>query len=109
MGAKGRIACVAVAAATLLGVAAGAAFGADTGWMVNNACRVLTVGGCGVTQAGSTGYVDARENSPCSGSVGVQSQYKTYNGSPTYTSSIRWGASYARVDAPITLYVKVYH
>ena len=106
---RNRMALTAVAASLMLGATAGVAFAADTGWLVNNQSRVLTVDGCGVVQSGSTGYVSATEQSACSGSVGVQSQYRLYSGSPVYTSSITWGAAYARVDAPITLNVKVHH
>lgn len=93
-----------VAAGAIVALSAPLALAAtSTGWMPNNASRLLTVDGCDITQSGFTRYVHAlEEDNSCPGAIGLQVRVKTSSG--TATTGTEWGAYYIRVDAsaPIT-------
>lgn len=99
----------AVAGAFLVSGTTAALAAETTVWMKNNASRLMTVDGCGVTQSGS-GELDkvwAMENTNCSGSIGLRIKYKP--GSTTYTTSVLWGGSKATWSATNITYVQVSH
>lgn len=98
---------VLVAGGVLTASASLAFAAASTGWLVNNASRVLTVDGCTVVQSGFTNYATAVEQTSCSGDVGLAVKYKP--GATTYTTAVLWAGSSVRWDATNVTYVNVYH
>ncbi|ROR93269.1 hypothetical protein EDD28_2677 [Salana multivorans] len=103
-----RVRRLAIGLITLIatfGVATGAT--AASCWYVNNMSRTIKLSSCEMIQSGHTNYGSAMESSSCAGSVGVQVKYGS--GSNLETSSITWGATYARVDRTSVAQVGVHH
>lgn len=100
-----RVGLTAMATLSLVALAIAPAHAVGSGWKSAPMSYSLNLGGCSnviltVYPFSPDHYASASDGS-CSGSVGVQTQYQIHTGSPVYTTSIKWGTSYARQDVEI--------
>ncbi|QHT54807.1 hypothetical protein GXP71_00970 [Cellulomonas sp. H30R-01] len=103
-----RTAAVSAVAGVALLAAAGAAHAElSTGWLPNNASRVVTIHGCSIVQSGSTNYVLASENTNCAGDVGLTAKY--VSGGVTYVTATKWALRDVRIDRTNITQVMIHH
>lgn len=99
-----KISAAAVMAAAAIALTASPASADSTPWKLPTRSYDVTLKGCrfGLIPYHGPGqdYASVGDGS-CSGSVGVQTQHNLYQGSPVYTGSVKWGTSYARLNAEI--------